>query len=169
MRSRAPRALLVVLVLVLVIGGAVALAVTQRSNERTPRVSSPPLTSLPEAAASPGCHAGAFALTASLATLPPSVCLQTGATLTVTFDKSTGGLGSPGPWTIPPLSVEDGAILGLRSHEQRGHLLTAVLVATATGSTAVSAHFDEECSGTESTPCTIPPQNTISVNVAVSP
>jgi len=107
-------------------------------------------------------------VTASLAMLPPSVCVRTGATLTVTFDKSPGGVGGPGPWTIPPHAVEDPTILGLSSHSQRGHLLTAVLVATTPGSTTVSAHFDEECSGPQTTPCTIPPQNTISVNVMVS-
>ncbi len=168
MRSFVPWTLLALLVLAT--GGAITLAVAQRSNDGRPaRVSSPFFTPAPQAAHYPGCHSGAFALTASLATLPPSVCVRTGATLTVTFDKAPGGLGRPGPWTTPPVSVEDGSVLGLRSHAQRGHLLTAVLAPRATGSTAVSAHFDEECAGTESTPCTIPPQNMISVNVTVSP
>jgi hypothetical protein len=100
-------------------------------------------------------------------TLPPSVCARTGATLTVRFDKSPGGLGRPGQWTIPPVGVEDPTILRLSSGSQGGHLLTAVLVTTEPGSTTVPAHFDEECSGTQMTPCTIPPQNEIDVNVRV--
>ena len=167
MRSFVPWALLAVLVAAT--GGAIALAVAQRSREATPRLLSPFSTPAPEAARYPGCHSGAFSLTTSLATLPPSVCVRTGATLTVRFDKSSGGLGRPGPWTIPPVAVEDRSVLGLRSSSRRGQVLAAVLVATEPGSTAVSAHFDEECAGTRTTPCTIPPQNAITVNVMVAP
>ena len=167
MRSFVPWTLLAVLVMAT--GGAIALALAQRSHQATPRFASPSFTPAPEAARYPGCHAGVFAMTASHATLPPSVCVRTGATLFVTFDKSPGGLGRPGPWTIPPVAVDDRSILGLRSTLRRGQLLTAVLGATTPGSTAVSAHFDEECSGPQVTPCTIPPQDAITANVTVSP
>jgi len=88
-RSRISWTLLAVLVMAT--GEAIALAVAQRSHEGTPRVLSPFFTPAPEAARYPGCHSGAFAVTASLAMLPPSVCVRTGATLTVTFDKPPGG------------------------------------------------------------------------------
>jgi len=87
--------------------------------------------------------------------------------LTVTFDKSKGGLGVPGPWTVPPLGVVGRSILMLSSSSPSGQFLTAVLEAGTPGVTTVSAHFDEECSSNDSTPCTIPPQSAINVDVTV--
>ncbi len=155
--------------LVIATRGAIGLAAAQRSNEPAPRFMSPFFTPAPDAAPHPGCHSGASSLTSSLATLPPSVCVHTGATLTVTFDKSRGGIGRPGRWTIPPVSVDDPSVLRLSSTSERNYLLTAVLMAAAPGTTTVSAHFDEECSGAQITPCTIPPQSAITVNVMVLP
>jgi hypothetical protein len=114
-----------------------------------------------------GCHSGSFSVTVSLAMPPPSMGLHAGATLTVTFDKSTGGLGVPGPWTVPPLDVVDRSILMLSSSSPSGQLLTAVHETGTPGVTTVSAHFDEECSSNDSTPCTIPPQSAINGDVTV--
>ena len=106
-------------------------------------------------------------MTASLAPPPPSVCVLTGTTLTVTFDKSAGGMGVPGPWTVPPVAVVDSSVLMLSSSVSRGHLLIAVLKADTAGAATVSAGFGEECSGGVTTGCTVPPEGDINVNVTV--
>ena len=106
-------------------------------------------------------------MTAFLATPPPAVCVHSGTMLTIKFDKSVGGLGVPGPWTIPPVAVVDPSVLTLISSSPNGHLITAFMKAATPGVTVVSASFDEECSGNGMTPCTIPPQSAITVNVTV--
>jgi DNA-binding beta-propeller fold protein YncE len=113
------------------------------------------------------CRYGKVSVLASLAIPSPSICLHEGATLTVTFDKSAGGLGVPGPWTVPPLGAVDPSVLKLSSRSARGQVLTAALEATGSGTATLSAHFDEECSGDQLTACTIPPQGEIDVGVTV--
>jgi hypothetical protein len=113
------------------------------------------------------CHSGSFSLVVSLTGRQSSVCLHQGTTLTVTSDKSAGGLGVPGPWTIPPLDVVDSSVLRLSSSSESGPLLKAVLETGTPGTTSVSAHFDEECSSGDTTACTIPPQGVINLNVTV--
>jgi hypothetical protein len=169
-------------VIVLLLGsGAVAASCTtspgsaaRAATARSPNVTV--TTSLPTSATSgpttppslpTNCQAGSVAVTVSLTSPTHSVCVHSGSTLTVTFDKSVGGLGVPGPWTIPPLHVEDQSVLSIISSSPSGQHLTTALKAGAPGITAVSAYFDEECSSGETTPCTIPPQSTIDLDVTV--
>jgi hypothetical protein len=100
---------------------------------------------------------------------PPSrVCLYAGATLTVAFDKSTGGLGTgtPGPW-VPPLAVTPSGILTVVSTVWAADHMTTVFRTVSTGTATVSAQFDNECSAGASSPCTIPPLSGINLIVQV--
>jgi hypothetical protein len=146
-------------VLVLGLGAASCTSKTQTTTHPPQGASRPSPSS--------GCHSGTYSMTASLATPASSVCVHTGTTLIVTFDKSAGGQGFPGPWTIPPLAVLDPSVLTLTSSSPNGHLITAFLKAAMPGTTAVSANFDEECSANVTTTCTIPPQGAMNVHVTV--
>ena len=61
----------------------------------------------------------------------------------------------------------DPSVLKLSSSSASGQVLTAVLEAAGSGTTTVYADFDNECSGDQTTPCTIPPLGEISVGVTV--
>jgi len=110
---------------------------------------------------------GPVTATASLSNLPPPICLRDGATLTVVFEKSTGGLGVPGPWGVPPVGVTPDGILTISSTTQSGDRLTAVFATRTAGTVAVSGYYANECGAGEATPCTIPPLSTIPLSVTV--
>jgi hypothetical protein len=101
-----------------------------------------------------------------------SVCLHSGATLIVTFDKSAGSWGgTAGAWTTyPPVAVAgDPSVLKLSSDSPQGQRDTAVFEARSPGTTWVTARFDVSCSNANTTPCTIPPEGQITVNATVVP
>jgi hypothetical protein len=112
------------------------------------------------------CPSGSVSVAVPLTGPSASVCLHAGSTLTVTFDKSGGAIGLPGPWAVPPVRV-DSPILGVISTSPRGAQLLAVFSAESPGTTIVYASFDEECSGGDKTPCTIPPLGMIELDVTV--
>jgi hypothetical protein len=97
---------------------------------------------------------------------PLAVCLRTGATMTVTFDKSGGGMGVPGSWAVPPIRM-DRPILTVISTSPHTSVLTAVFRATTPGGTTVYASFDEGCSAGDVTPCTVPPLGSVQLEVTV--
>jgi hypothetical protein len=128
----------------------------------TPR-SFPPTT-----ASNPSdCQSGSVALAVSLGAAQRSVCLRTGATLTVLFDKSgRGGMGLPQQWAVPPIR-QDQPILSVISTSPRGSSLTAVFKAETPGSTTVYANYEEGCSAATTTPCTVPPLGMLALDVTV--
>ena len=95
------------------------------------------------------------------------VCVAPGTRLTIQFDKHDGGIGTPGPWTRPPVDSSPSSVLALRSSVSRGDRLVAVFDAVTPGTADVNASFDQECSGPQTTPCTIPPQAAFDVSVIV--
>jgi hypothetical protein len=111
------------------------------------------------------CQSGSASVAAP-STGSHAVCLHVGATLTVTFDKSGGGMGVPGPWLVPPVRM-DRPIIAITSTSPHGPLLTAVFRAESPGSTTVYASFGEECSKGDKTPCTVPPLGMIELDVTV--
>jgi hypothetical protein len=114
------------------------------------------------------CRSGSVSVAEPPAGPGTSVCLHAGATLTVTFDKSSSrATGVPGRWAVPPVRVVNPSTLGITATSTRGPLLTAVFSADAPGSTMVYASFDEECAGRDTTPCTIPPLAEVELNVTV--
>ena len=113
------------------------------------------------------CQSGSVTVAASSPTLPQPVCLHSGATLTVVFDKSRSGIGVPGPWAAPPLAVVPNGLLAVTSTTASGERLTATFATKAPGTATVSANFDNECSPGDMTPCTIPPLSQITLRVTV--
>ena len=113
------------------------------------------------------CRSGSVTVAASLPILPPPVCVHSGATLTVDFDKSNSRIGVPGPWAVPPLAVTPNGFLTVSRTTESGDHLTATFAATAPGTATVSSYFDNECAPTDTTPCTIPPLNEINLRVTV--
>jgi hypothetical protein len=122
----------------------------------------------PTTAANPSdCQSGSVAVAASFGGAQRSVCLRTGATLTVVFDKSgPGGMGLPEQWATPPIR-QDQPILSVISTSPRGSSLTAVFKAETPGYTTVYASYDEGCSASDTTPCTVPPLGMLSLEVTV--
>jgi hypothetical protein len=122
----------------------------------------------PATAPNPGdCQSGAVAVAVSTVGAPLSVCLVTGATMTVTFDKSGGGgMGTHGPWAVPPIRL-DRPILTVVSTSPHASVLTAVFRAGAPGGTTVYASYDEGCPPGDATPCTVPPLGMIQLEVTV--
>ena len=55
----------------------------------------------------------------------------------------------------------------LTSSTSQGSLLTAQFTAARPGTSTVTAYFAEECSGSGTTPCTIPPQGWVVLTVTV--
>jgi hypothetical protein len=116
----------------------------------------------------PICASHATAATVSVSHQPAPVCLVTGTRLTVTFDKTHAAIGTPGPWGVPRVQVQP-RILTIRSTVAKGPLLTAHLVARTRGIAIVRAGFNQECSIGDTTPCTIPPQAILTLDVTVVP
>lgn len=97
----------------------------------------------------------------------PPLCVVVGTTLTLTFDKKHQGIGNPGPWAVPPVSSLNGSTMSVQSSKKSGSFLIAHTYANAVGSTSIQASFNQECSGPGSSPCTIPPEASFTVNVNV--
>jgi hypothetical protein len=129
-----------------------------------PRHSSPPVTTAPT-----DCRSGTLSLAASSATSTQPLCLHSGTILTVTFDKSAGSWGgTPGAWTYPPVAIGgDPSILKLNSESTSGDHIIAVFEARSPGATFVTARFEVSCSSRDTSPCTIPPEGEINLDVTV--
>lgn len=97
----------------------------------------------------------------------PAICLGAGITLTLIFDKKHQGIGEPGPWSAPPVSSLNPSVASVLSSRESGDFLEARTHADAIGSTSIQANFDQECTGSGSSPCTIPPQTWFTVPVTV--
>lgn len=138
--------------------GAAATTFTTLAPGTVPATASP---------APANCQSGSVTVAASLPTLPPPVCLHSGATLTVVFDKSTSGIGVPGPWAVPPLAVVPIGLLTVTSTTASGGHLTATFATKAPGTATVSGNFDNECLPADVTLCTIPPLSQINLRVTV--
>jgi hypothetical protein len=139
-----------------------------RATATTVITSIAPGTVPPTASLAPAnCQSGSVTVAASIPNLPPPVCLHSGATLTVVFDKSTAGIGVPGPWAVPPLAVAPKGFLTVTSTTDSGDHLTATFATTAPGTATVSGYFDNECGAADTTPCTIPPMSEINLSVTV--
>lgn len=156
---RCGRALLIVLVV-----GSVTTGCNVRSTPATAQLGALPLRA---PAVSAGCRSGSVKVTASVGKAPAPLCLYSGARLTVVYDKSKGGIGVPGPWAVPPVTVVPSDVLTVRSTTRSGQHLTVVFKATTTGTATVYATYDNECSKGDTTPCTIPPATTIEFTVTV--
>ena len=142
--------------------GSSSLTTIPRSDQST--------TSVPTRPAD--CWSGSVAVAAnsSGSDRPASpVCLDSGATLTVTFDKSAGSWGGqPGAWLSPPVTISgDTSVLKLVTASPNGQTLSAVVEARMPGTSSLNAYFEVSCSSRDTSPCTIPPiaEHTLSVTV----
>lgn len=133
-----------------------------------PATSATPTTATTETvvpkAQTPDCSQGPVAVTVSRPV--QAICVQVGSSLTVTFDEISEAGGVPGAWLGPP-TVANPSVVSVTSSSTRGTTLTVQLTASSPGSTTVSVNFQEECSGTGTTPCTIPPQGQLVLTVTV--
>jgi hypothetical protein len=127
---------------------------------------SPVPSSVATSPASP-CVGGRAFDSVAVGPQPSPACLVSGATLTISFDKSHAAIGVPGPWGRPLVQAEPAGIVHIRSARKRGHLLIVRLTARKPGTATVIAGFGQECAAGDTTPCTIPPQAILSVPVTV--
>lgn len=97
----------------------------------------------------------------------PPICVAVGTRLRIKFDKRGQGIGSPGPWAKPPASTSNSSVLGVVWTKTAGRFLYARVRAKAVGTVTLNAFFNQECSGPQTTPCTIPPEASFTVNVSV--
>jgi hypothetical protein len=100
--------------------------------------------------------------------LNSSICMDVGATLTVTFDDSHVGIGQNGGW-LGPAQIDNSSVASLTGGSSDGSQLVATVKAVATGTATVSAYFSQQCSSGDSTPCTIPPQGMLRLVITVAP
>jgi hypothetical protein len=126
-----------------------------------------PVPSSEVTSSAPGCVSGNTVVTAAVGHQPSPVCLVSGSTLTILFDKSHAAIGVPGPWARPLVQAEPAAVVHIRSTTKQGHVLIVRLTARQPGTTNVTAGFGQECAAGDTTPCTIPPQAILSVPVTV--
>jgi hypothetical protein len=61
----------------------------------------------------------------------------------------------------------DPSILKLDSESTRGDYISAVFEARSPGATFVTARFEVSCSSRDTSPCTIPPEGEINLDVTV--
>lgn len=133
----------------------------------SPATTPPTIDPAPSPPSATNCRSGVLSVAASQETQQMTICLRSGSTLKLTFDKSIGGYGRPGPWNVSPVTIGDPSILRLVSSVPRGQYLTADLATQGSGTTSVTAYFERECSRGDTTPCTIPPLAIIGVSVKV--
>ena len=128
-----------------------------------PTTAPTPVTTTPP---SPGnCVSGSAS--ASVQTPSSSLCMDVGATLTVTFDYSHAGIGTVGGW-LGPAQVDNASVVSISGSSSHGSELVATLKAVAKGTATISAFFSQECSEGDSTPCTIPPQGVLRLTITVA-
>jgi hypothetical protein len=123
-------------------------------------ISAPPST----AVAPSTCASGNVAYTPSAE--PSSICVRVGSTLTVTF-ISSGGWSGYGQWGRWPPTISDSSILRGDSWGSSGKTATAVFGAAGTGTATVTASFDVRCAPSDTTPCTVPPEEFHNLTVTV--
>jgi hypothetical protein len=95
-----------------------------------------------------------------------SICVDVGATLTVTFDYSHVSTGPVAGW-IGPAKIDNTSVASLTKSSSHGSQMVATLKAVAPGTATVSAYFSQECSSGGSTPCTVPPQGWLRLVITV--
>jgi PASTA domain len=125
-------------------------------------ISAPPATPVAPSA----CASGHVAYTPSME--PSSICVRVGSTLTVTF-ISSGGWSGYGQWSRWPPTISDSSILRGDSWGSSGKTARAVFSAAGTGTATVTASFDVRCAPSDTTPCTVPPEEFHNLTVTVDP
>jgi hypothetical protein len=115
---------------------------------------------------SPSCQKSHVSLRLPAINQTPSICLVSGATVSLTFDKSDAALGASGAWGTDPVQVYPD-IMSISSTEIEGPRLTASLKARLPGYATVRAVFDQLCTAGSTTPCTVPPLGIFDVYVTV--
>ena len=125
-------------------------------------ISAPPAT----AVAPSTCASGNVAYTPS--SEPGSICVRVGSRLTVTF-ISSGGWSGYGQWSRWPPTISDSPILRGDSWRSSGKTATAVFSAAGVGTATVEASFDVRCAPSDTTPCTVPPEEFHNLTVTVVP
>lgn len=139
-----------------------ATATTTTPNAPTTSTSTPPAQTTTPAE----CRSGSTSITISNGG-PNPLCLLTGATVTVTFIQTSEFGGVPGAW-IGSVTSNIPAVVSVDSSSTGGTSATAVLRAVSPGMTTVGVSYQNECSSSDSPPCTIPPQAQEYVTVQVS-
>jgi hypothetical protein len=145
--------------------GSVSHSITGRGGPSPIGTTLPPNWLPPTSAIPSNCQSGSVTMTASVPP-PPRICLHSGASLTVVFEKAKPGIGVPGPWQVPPQVVPSG-FLAITSTSQSAGQLTANFKATTAGAGTVIANYGNQCAASDTTPCTIPPATEISLSVTV--
>jgi len=112
------------------------------------------------------CRSGTTSITMNSASM--AICLVVGADLTVTFAPQ-GGWSEYGKWSSSPPTISDNSILAGGSYVPSGKSATARFSARGAGTATVTAVFDNTCSPTDTTPCTIPPATFFTLTVTVVP
>jgi hypothetical protein len=112
------------------------------------------------------CSSGTTSITMNSVSM--ATCLVVGADLTVTFD-SQGGWSEYGQWSSSPPTISDNSILAGGSYVPSGKSATAGFSARGAGTATVTAVFDNTCSPSDATPCTIPPATFFTLTVTVVP
>jgi hypothetical protein len=129
------------------------------SSDNAPPASEQPTTSL-------ACQSGSVSVFASTKSSQQERCLVSGSSMTVTFDKSGGEMGTPGEWLGQP-QVLGPSVLRLVSSSTDGQRLVTTFRAESAGTATVIASFAQGCSGPTTTPCTVPPQGILRLFVTV--
>jgi hypothetical protein len=141
----------------------------QTSAPTTVVPSTPPTTIAPTPAPttlppSNDCVSGSASI--PVETSSSSICMDVGATLTVTFDYSHVSTGPVGGW-IGPAQIDNSSVASLTGSSSDGSQLVATVKAVAPGTATVSAYFSQQCSSGDSTPCTVPPQGILRLVITV--
>ena len=131
------------------------------STPSTTSVPTPAPTTLPP---SNDCVSGSAPV--PVQTPGSSICMDVGATLTVTFDYSHVSTGPVGGW-IGPAEIDNTSVASLTRSSSDGSQLVATVKAVAPGTATVSAYFSQQCSSGDSTPCTVPPQGWLRLVITV--
>jgi hypothetical protein len=144
-------------------------SVPQTSAPTTLAPSTPPTTQAPTPTpttlpASNNCVSGSGSI--PVQTTSSAICMDVGATLTVTFDYSHVSTGPVGGW-IGPATIDNSSVASLAGSSSEGTQLVATVKAVAAGTTTVSAYFSQECANGDSTPCTVPPQGWLRLMITV--
>jgi hypothetical protein len=137
--------------------------------ESVTTVASPTQPTIPVTVRPGACSSGSVSLGTLLPETTRTVCLVSGKTLTVIFDKSPGSFGgAAGDWFPSPLLISgNGSALKLVSESVTSQTIRTVFEAAAPGTAEVSARFEVSCTGQDSPPCTIPPDGQIGLRVLV--
>jgi hypothetical protein len=136
----------------------------------TPSTSAPAPTTTSLPAIGPKAIPASCVPTASpieVSTGTATACLAVGAVRTVNFTQASEFGGVPGAW-IGSATSENQAVVVVESSMTNGSVLSAQIRGVAPGTVTVIVSFQNQCSTSTTTPCTIPPQGQESLTVQVT-